>query len=85
MSRMTDFCSTKLIRNPSQADGPDQNLVHKNGKTTPKNFLDITALIRSIQRSEGNLDCFGKSRRSCKRRDCAWFSYCAEFTDSFEK
>jgi len=41
-----------------------------------KNFLDMTSLIRSIQRSEGNLDCFLKKEADCDRTDCAWRLYC---------
>lgn len=45
-------------------------------KGIKKNFLDITALIRSIQRAEGNPDCFRKGHKSCNQLDCAWRSYC---------
>ena len=41
-----------------------------------KDYLDITGLIRSIQRAEGNPDCFGKARGYCDRTDCAWREYC---------
>jgi hypothetical protein len=37
---------------------------------------DLTHLIRSIQRVEGNPDCFGKADRECDRRDCSWREYC---------
>ena len=40
------------------------------------NFLDITALIRSLQRAEGNPDCFRKSKGFCERLDCEWRKYC---------
>lgn len=38
-------------------------------------LADRTELIRSIQRSEGNPDCFRK-KRTCEEIDCAWRSYC---------
>jgi len=41
-----------------------------------KNFLDMTSLIRSIQRSEGNPDCFLKGEAGCDQMDCAWRLYC---------
>jgi hypothetical protein len=41
-------------------------------------FLDITALIRSIQRTEGNPDCFLKGDEDCAQLDCAWRLYCLE-------
>lgn len=38
--------------------------------------VDITTLIRSIQRLEGNPDCFGMANGNCDRLDCAWRTYC---------
>ena len=43
-----------------------------------KNFLDITTLIRSIQRAEGNTDCFQKGIIDCDQVDCKWRSFCLE-------
>ena len=43
-----------------------------------KNFLDITALIRSIQRAEGQADCFRKGMIDCDQVDCKWRSFCLE-------
>ncbi|UCF85377.1 MAG: hypothetical protein JSV50_06995 [Desulfobacteraceae bacterium] len=43
-----------------------------------KHFLDMTALIRSIQRAEGNVDCFQREQTNCDQVDCAWHSYCLE-------
>ena len=40
------------------------------------NLPDITRLIRSVQRIEGNPDCFGKADGSCDRLDCSWREYC---------
>jgi hypothetical protein len=37
---------------------------------------DIKHLIQSIQRIEGNPDCFGKSDGHCERQDCLWREYC---------
>lgn len=39
-------------------------------------FFDLTNLIRSVQRAEGNPDCFGKAQGYCDRLDCAWRRYC---------
>jgi len=33
-------------------------------------------LIRSIQRSEGNPDCFGTGVETCGQLDCSWRKYC---------
>ena len=43
-----------------------------------KDFFDLTSFIRSIQRREGNPDCFGKAQGYCDRLDCAWRRYCLE-------
>jgi hypothetical protein len=46
-----------------------------------KNKLpDITHLIRSIQRIEGNPDCFGKAEGGCDQTDCFWREYCLKIT-----
>jgi len=46
------------------------------GDEKKRNFLDTTSLIRSIQRSEGNPDCFLKEEAVCDRTDCSWRLYC---------
>jgi hypothetical protein len=40
-----------------------------------KSFVDTTNLIRSIQRSEGNEDCFLR-KTNCDQYECAWRAYC---------
>jgi hypothetical protein len=41
-------------------------------------FFDLTNLIRSLQRVEGNPDCFGRAQDRCDRLACAWRQYCLE-------
>jgi hypothetical protein len=43
-----------------------------------KNFLDVIELIRSIQRTEGNPDCFRRAKGYCDQLGCAWRLYCLE-------
>jgi hypothetical protein len=43
-----------------------------------KSFLDITTLIRSIQRAEGHADCFQRGIIDCDQLDCEWRSFCLE-------
>jgi hypothetical protein len=38
--------------------------------------VDLTHLIRSIQRTEGQSDCFGTAEWHCNHIDCAWRKYC---------
>jgi len=41
-----------------------------------ENFCDLVRLIRSLQRLEGNPDCFGTVENSCERTECAWREHC---------
>lgn len=41
-----------------------------------EDFCDLTRLIRSIQRLEGNPDCFGAAGDCCEQLACAWRKYC---------
>jgi hypothetical protein len=50
----------------------------KKSPSARKDFLDATALIRSIQRAEGNPDCFRRVQAGCDQIDCAWRKYCLE-------
>lgn len=38
--------------------------------------VDIVKLIRSIQRAEGNIDCYRQGETHCDRMDCAWRDHC---------
>ena len=49
-----------------------------NAAAAKKDFSDLTALIRSIQRAEGNPDCFGRPPGDCDELDCEWRKYCLE-------
>jgi hypothetical protein len=51
-------------------------MVDKNNSNSSENFPNMTNLIRSVQRLEGNPDCFGKSDGICDRLDCAWRELC---------
>ena len=42
------------------------------------NSPDLTHFIRSMQRLEGNPDCFRTANGHCDRPDCAWRVYCLE-------
>jgi len=39
-------------------------------------YVDLVNLVRSIQRAEGNIDCYRRGRESCYRMDCAWRDHC---------
>jgi len=70
----------KTSGNLGKHTGPQQTT---NGTNTSKygakrNFVDITALIRSVQRAEGNRDCFRRGQVYCDQTDCVWRPYCLE-------
>lgn len=39
-------------------------------------YVDITAMIRSLQRTEGLADCFRRGIADCDQLECAWRQYC---------
>ena len=39
-------------------------------------LLDVTELVRSLQRRERNPDCFRRSQGDCDRTDCCWRQWC---------
>jgi hypothetical protein len=44
--------------------------------TLAEDFCDLVSLIRSLQRQEGQPDCFGTGRVSCEHPRCLWREYC---------
>jgi hypothetical protein len=73
--------STEVTLNePGKSVGPESiapsSIQVKNEKA--KNYLNIITLIRSIQRAEGNPDCFLKGNPDCDQLNCAWRAYCLE-------
>jgi len=61
---------TKASRNLQEI-----KVVDRTDTGSSDNLPDITRLIRSVQRIEGNPDCFGKADGNCDRLDCAWREY----------
>ena len=53
---------------------------HKGPETNSakEDSVDITALVRSLQRTEGNPDCFRRTEDYCDQLDCSWRPYCLE-------
>ena len=39
-------------------------------------YVDLVNLIRSIQRAEGNIDCYRRERQQCDRMSCVWRAHC---------
>ena len=40
------------------------------------NYVDLINLVRSIQRAEGNRDCYRRGRQQCGRMSCIWRAHC---------
>lgn len=43
--------------------------------------INITDMIRSLQRTEGHNDCFRRNQEDCDQLECAWRQYCLKNTD----
>jgi hypothetical protein len=75
---MTEQEMLNASQTHSNPDGIAEASTGSKKEGEKKDFLDVTALIRSIQRAEGNPDCFGKAIDKCDRLNCAWRDYCLE-------
>ena len=60
----------RLQKNPMASE--------KKTTDTPKNYLDVKVLVRSLQRAEGREDCFLSGRTDCDEIDCRWRKHCLE-------
>ena len=68
---------TSLMDNTARNKRTQGTMAREDGGDK-KNFLDPIGLIRSIQRAEGNGDCFRRKQGFCDQIDCAWRIYCVE-------
>jgi len=72
----------KSLNSTRKLEGDEEIATASSSKIGPdvkkKSFLDITTLIRSIQRAEGNTDCFQKGIVDCDQVDCKWRPFCLE-------
>ena len=51
-----------------------------------EDILILTELVRSLQRTEGNPDCFrSRDAENCDQQDCAWRAYCLAPTDGLAR
>ena len=41
-----------------------------------QDYVDLVNLIRSIQRAEGNIDCYRSGWQQCDRMNCVWRDHC---------
>jgi hypothetical protein len=73
--RLYSHSLIQVSRNPELMEMPDRTNSDTNG-----NVPDITRFIRSVQRLEGNPDCFGTAIVACDRTECLWREYCLKET-----
>ncbi|NNK02689.1 MAG: hypothetical protein HKP58_19935 [Desulfatitalea sp.] len=59
-----------LSRSDPYVQGDSESLRHY------RRHVDITAMIRSLQRTEGLTDCFRRGSADCDQLECAWRQYC---------
>ncbi len=48
-------------------------------------YVDLINLVRSVQRAEGNIDCYRRGRQQCDRMNCVWRDHCLKALDGFSK
>jgi hypothetical protein len=69
-------------RSTSEEDEPDKRMptfIEKTNSTSSRQqYVDVTAMIRSLQRTEGLTDCFRRGLADCDQLECAWRQYCLE-------
>jgi len=76
---------------------PHQSLQGKQDKGGPKSgmpgapsdmprhrHVNITDMIRSLQRTEGLSDCFRRGLADCDQRECSWRQYCLEKAEGLQ-
>jgi hypothetical protein len=72
----------KPIQSKSEKEQPDGCIADFAGDIPQQRHVNITAMIRSLQRTEGYADCFRRGLADCDQLDCAWRQYCLDNTDS---
>jgi hypothetical protein len=57
----------------------------KDNFNSKPDHVDIVNLVRSIQRAEGNIDCYRTGRKDCERLSCVWRAHCLKEPESVSK
>jgi len=53
----------------------------ENTFNTKPDYVDLVNLVRSIQRAEGNIDCYRRGWPQCDRMNCFWRDHCLKAPD----
>ena len=83
-SDMGDSPKTDLFhRSNSKENKPEDRRMPEPLENRPiqRGYVDITAMIRSLQRTEGFEDCFRTGLSECDQLKCAWRQYCLQKPD----
>lgn len=64
---------SQQLRDGHRAEGPKPEYGRRNKRL---NYLDLTELVRSVQRSDGHTDCFRRGFCDCDDLDCPWRAQC---------
>jgi hypothetical protein len=77
---MIDRDSSSVSDGRKRLPGPELSETTRrrdpSGAERPIDHLDIIALVRSLQRSAGLVDCFRTGVADCDVIDCAWRTHC---------
>jgi hypothetical protein len=60
---------------------PNDCMAGLTNRRKERGYINITDMIRSLQRTEGLNDCFRRSMADCDQLECAWRQYCLKNTD----
>ena len=53
----------------------------ENAYNSKPNYVDLVNLVRSIQRAEGNIDCYRRGGQECDQMNCAWRDHCLKASE----
>ena len=71
----------QTLQGKSQSGGPKSGIHGAPNEMPRQQHVNITDMIRSLQRTEGLSDCFRRDLADCDQRECAWRQYCLEKAD----
>ena len=77
-SNLEDQQNLQVSEKPANSQKTAKKLEGVGEQRDRKDFVDITALVRSIQRAEDNIDCFRTGLVKCDHVDCSWYAYCLQ-------
>lgn len=79
---MTDQSKTNKPISSNAKQSEPNNCMADFSKCEPEHsYVNITDMIRSLQRTQGFTDCFRRGLADCDQLDCAWRQYCLKNTE----